>query len=182
MDKNKRQIQCLHIQQHAWTRSIGVKYPVTIFCKIINLCGETSAVTRLGRTGDWMIPAALIFSFYAWWCHQMENFPRYWPFAKGNRRSPGIHRSPVNSPHKGQWREVLCFLWSAPEQTVETNNRDAGDLRRHREVQVVHISRVIIAYTLESLSSLTQITHNPQAIINFKKTGIKKEQLNEDTH
>ena len=25
---------------------------------------------------------------------------------------------PVNSPHKDQWRE-LCFLWSAPKQTVE---------------------------------------------------------------
>ena len=31
----------------------------------------------------------------------------------------GIHRSPVNSPHKGQWHGVWCFLWSAPEQTVE---------------------------------------------------------------
>ena len=26
-------------------------------------------------------------------------FPRYWPFVRG------IHRSPVNSPHKDQWRE-----------------------------------------------------------------------------
>ena len=30
-------------------------------------------------------------------------FPRYWPFV------PGIHRSPVNSPHKGQWRGALMF-------------------------------------------------------------------------
>ena len=42
------------------------------------------------------------------------------------------------------------------------------------EVHIVHISRVITAYTLESLSSLTQITHNLQATINFKKKGIKK--------
>ena len=33
--------------------------------------------------------------------------------------APGIHRSPVNSPHKGQWRGVLMFLWFVPEQTVE---------------------------------------------------------------
>ena len=33
----------------------------------------------------------------SWWRHQMETFPRYWPFVRG------IHRSPVNSPHKGQW-------------------------------------------------------------------------------
>ena len=38
-----------------------------------------------------------------------EHFPRYWPFVRG------IHRSPVNSPHKGQWRGALMFSWSAPE-------------------------------------------------------------------
>ena len=38
-----------------------------------------------------------------------RHFPRYWPFVRG------IHRSPVNSPHKGQWREALMFFWSAAE-------------------------------------------------------------------
>ena len=33
-------------------------------------------------------------------------FPRYWPFVRG------IHRSPVNSPHKGQWRGALMFFLS----------------------------------------------------------------------
>ena len=32
-----------------------------------------------------------------------KHFPRYWPFVRG------IHRSPVNSPHKGQWRRALMF-------------------------------------------------------------------------
>ena len=32
-----------------------------------------------------------------------KHFPCYWPFARG------IHRSPVNSPHKGQWRGALIF-------------------------------------------------------------------------
>ena len=32
-----------------------------------------------------------------------KHFPRYWPFARG------IHRSPVKSPHKGQWRGALMF-------------------------------------------------------------------------
>ena len=31
-------------------------------------------------------------------------FPRYWPFVRG------IHRSPVSSPHKGQWRGALMFF------------------------------------------------------------------------
>ena len=29
----------------------------------------------------------------------------------------GIHRSPVNSPHRANDAELWCFLWSAPEQT-----------------------------------------------------------------
>ena len=41
----------------------------------------------------------------AWWRHQMEKFPRYWPFVRG------IHRSPVNSSHKGQWRGALIFFF-----------------------------------------------------------------------
>ena len=32
-----------------------------------------------------------------------KHFPRHWPFVWG------IHRSPVNSPHKGQWRGALMF-------------------------------------------------------------------------
>ena len=31
------------------------------------------------------------------------HFPRYCPFVRG------IHRSPVNSPHRGQWRRPLIF-------------------------------------------------------------------------
>ena len=43
-----------------------------------------------------------------------KHFPRYWPFVRG------IHRSPVDSPHtKASDAELWCFLWSAPEQTVE---------------------------------------------------------------
>ena len=32
-----------------------------------------------------------------------KHFPRYWPFVRG------IHRWPVNSPHKAQWRGALMF-------------------------------------------------------------------------
>ena len=62
-----------------------------------------------------------------------KHFPRYWPFERG------IQRSPVNAPHKVQWRvtgllcrdftghrrspltkasdaELWSFLWSAPEK------------------------------------------------------------------
>ena len=37
-----------------------------------------------------------------------RHFPRYWPFVRG------IHRWPVNSPHKGQWRGalMLSLIWA----------------------------------------------------------------------
>ena len=34
-----------------------------------------------------------------------KHFPRYWTFVRG------IHRSPVNSPHKGQWCGALMFSY-----------------------------------------------------------------------
>ena len=55
-----------------------------------------------------------------------KHFPRYWPFVRG------IHRSPVNSPHKGQWRGALMFSLIYPRINGWVNNREAGDLRRHR--------------------------------------------------
>ena len=62
----------------------------------------------------------------SWWRHQMESFPRYWPFVRG------IHRSTVNSPHKGQWRGALIFSLIFAWIDVWVNNRETGDLRRHR--------------------------------------------------
>ena len=55
-----------------------------------------------------------------------KHFPRYWPFVRG------IHRSPVNSPHKGQWRGVLVFSLICVWINGWVNNREAGDLRRYR--------------------------------------------------
>ena len=52
-------------------------------------------------------------------------FPRYWSFVRG------IHRSPVNSPHKGQWRGALMFSLICPWTNGWVNNRKAGDLRRY---------------------------------------------------
>ena len=44
----------------------------------------------------------------------------------------GIHRSPVNSPHKGQWRGALMFSLICAWINGWVNNHEAGDLRRHR--------------------------------------------------
>ena len=55
-----------------------------------------------------------------------KHFPRYWPFVRG------IHLSRVNSPHKGQWRGALMFSLMCVWINGWENNREAGDLRRHR--------------------------------------------------
>ena len=55
-----------------------------------------------------------------------KHFPRYWPFLRG------IHRSPVNSPHKSQWRGALMFSLICAWINGWVNNCEAADLRRHR--------------------------------------------------
>ena len=52
-----------------------------------------------------------------------KHFPRNWSFVRG------IHRSPVNSPHKCQWREALMFSLICAWINGWVNNREAGDLR-----------------------------------------------------
>ena len=56
---------------------------------------------------------------------QWKHFPRYWPFVRGT------HRSPVSSPHKGQWRGALMVSLICARINGWVNNREAGDLRRH---------------------------------------------------
>ena len=55
-----------------------------------------------------------------------KHFPRNWPFVRG------IHRSPVNSPHKGQWRGALMFSLICTRINGWANNGEAGDLRRYQ--------------------------------------------------
>ena len=74
--------------------------------------------------------------------NEWKHFPRYWPFSRL------IHWSPVDSPHKGQWRGVwklsLISVWTSNW----ANNGDAGDLRRHQARYDVIVMRLrpCIAY------------------------------------
>ena len=54
-----------------------------------------------------------------------KHFPRYWPFVRG------IQRSPVNSPHKCQWRGALMFSLICARINGWVNKHEADDLRRH---------------------------------------------------
>ena len=66
-----------------------------------------------------------------------KHFPRNWPFVRE------IHRSPVNFPHKGQWRGALTFSLIYARINDWVNNRGAGDLRRqHGHYDVIVMDRV----------------------------------------
>ena len=54
-----------------------------------------------------------------------EYFPRHWTFMRG------IHRWPVKSPHKGQWRRAVMFYLICAWTNGWVRNRVVDDLSRH---------------------------------------------------
>ena len=91
-----------------------------------------------------------------------QHFRQQWPFVRW------IHRSPVDSPKKGQRRGVLMFSLMRAWTNGWENNRDAGDLRRHGahcDVAVIretgtennHYSDIIMSAMISSITNLTII-------------------------
>ena len=77
-------------------------------------------------------------------------------------------RSPVNSPHKGQWRGALMFSLICVWINGWVNNREAGDLRRYRTHYDVIVMMTIDAkawmkYCLQKniWHAITYPCHNP---------------------
>ena len=62
---------------------------------------------------------------------KLKHFPHYWSFVGG------IHRSAVNSTHKGQWRGALMFSLICAWTNGWANNQDTGALRRYSHVIVM---------------------------------------------
>ena len=62
-----------------------------------------------------------------------------------------IHRSPVNSPHKGQWRGALMFSLICVRINDWVHNRESGDLIRYRAHYdvIVMIQRTKMVVTFE---------------------------------
>ena len=96
--------------------------------------GKWVKVIALGWSEIWLWPQRLLHSSWSDTiatraCHddviKWKHFQRYWPFVRE------IDRSPVNSPHKGQWRGALIFF-TCDWLNCWVNNREAGDLGRHR--------------------------------------------------
>ena len=120
-----------------------------------------------------------------------KHFPPNWPFVRG------IHRSPVNSSHKGQWRGALVFSLICVWINGWVNNREAGDLRRSHahydviemwksvEIPTGHVSPKTLRMrqshhvlrpttTKGDASQLEAMSHTPVVILVFKCTFLNE--------
>ena len=95
-----------------------------------------------------------------------KHFPRNWPFVRE------IHRSPVNFPHKGQWRGALMFSLIYAWINGWVNNREAGDLRlQHGHYDVIVMQR--ISWCLNMICRLSMSDENLVYKISFSPVWMK---------
>ena len=95
---------------HIYPGNTGTLFPLLMFSLwylqtigYIMACRSCSFVCRPHHLiiiimQTYLKAAAVCLTMFLW-----KYFSRHWPFVRG------IHRSPVNSPHKGQWRGALVF-------------------------------------------------------------------------
>ena len=107
-------------------------------------CVRFSSFATAANVGHWV-----------WWFCCFEHHddvtewkfvPCIWPF----------HRSPENSPHKGQWRRPLIFSLICVWTNGWVHNRDAGDLiyrRAHYDVTIIPNAIIPIVSNLYNFES-----------------------------
>ena len=127
---NSRDARCVLYQYDTKMIEIGPPWIINRSHKSTVHLPYTPLCTTLEQTHDDIIK----------WKH----FPRYWPFVRG------IHRSPVNSPHKGQWRGAFMFTLICARINGWVNTREAGDLRRYR----AHYDVIVMMWTFLSQCGL----------------------------
>ena len=98
-----------------WYRRIPTGSKLICFLYFLCHYGYTCLVEYLW--GDQMCPPTKCHDDVIKWKH----FPHCWSFVRG------IHWSPVNSPHKGQWRRALMFSLICAWINGWVNNGKAGD-------------------------------------------------------
>ena len=96
----------------------------------------------------------------------------YWTFVRG------IHRSPVNSSHKGQWRGALMLSLICAWINASVNNRDAGDLWHHR----THYAVIVFLCSIEQSAWVTwchapMVVTEPGAVILTEEISQSKDRL-----
>ena len=145
-------------------------------------------IRQHGRGCDGCILSVL--HIWSWWIHfwcyfhddviQWKHFPRHWPFVRG------IHRSPVNSPHKGQWYGALMFFYLHPNKRLSKQWRgwwfETPSCPFWRHCNATFSDTIITG-----ISQLTHITNYIQSSIVFGSDkpgtiGPWYEMENVDTH
>ena len=128
-----------------------VIYAPTDICKIKNgIIWRNKILSWYIRIYSWRLDSLILSQQDITQCFhddviKWKHFPRYCPFVRG------IHRSPVNSPHKGQWRGALMLSLICVWINGWVNNREVGDLRRYRahfDVTVMFLFHISCTSTL----------------------------------
>ena len=91
IDVNRFAVKALCVVYWRMTQSVNMMAKVNLF-------DHESCSSGMARIHMWMQLIIEHDDVIKW-----KHFSRYWPFVRG------IHRSPVNSPPKGQWRGALMF-------------------------------------------------------------------------
>ena len=98
--------------------------------------GTTTLTTQCGQHFAWN--RQYHYNVIKW-----KYFPRSWPFVRE------IHRSPVDSPHRGQWHWALMSSLICAWINGWANNWDTGDLRRNR----AHYDVIVWLSTFNAMTS-----------------------------
>ena len=93
----------------------------------------------------WSYESHFVDKWYIIGCHCLHDdvikyklFPRYWPFVRV------IHRSPMNSPHKGHWGGAWMFSLICAWMNGWVNNHESGYLRHH----LTHYDITVMKYNV----------------------------------
>ena len=95
-----------------------VSWPWLAYCLCTHSCNESVS---------WLYFLVIVFIFlFTWCCHQMQTFSKLLALCAGH--------SPVSDefPSQRPVRQSLVFFLFCAWTNSWVNNRDAGDLRRHR--------------------------------------------------
>ena len=139
----------VHISVHMTYSFDHKRYDVTTLSwynhAIINTsCGRMLVIADYKGRIDLCLSEDIRFYASPWWRHQMETISALLALCAG------INRSPVNSPHKGQWHVALKFSFICAWTNGCANNRDAGDLTRHR----AHYDVTVMLYSYTTMISV----------------------------
>ena len=95
------------LRRHRAHYVFRVMFSVIVIMMLIDRNVVTWGIIRYSHWMHWRLWNPILFLSWQFLEHddviKWKHFPHYWPFVRG------IHRSPVNSPHKGQWRGALMF-------------------------------------------------------------------------